>query len=179
MTLTEQNEITLREQDGVLRESLLNSRIMVFSCSAYRSMCDELYEQFQSGASVILYRMGKGFARKLSAAIPKLGGTKQSAIDGFVQLAKMAGWGDIHCRILDETSAECVVHRSPFVLHRTDIGRTSCYFLSGVLASIATDIYKKKFDAQEVECLADGSNNCRFKIHEATEPSSAIHKLKL
>ena len=169
LTLKETDEVTLKEQDGIVRENLLNSRILIFSCSAYRSMCDELYEQFQSGASVILYRMGKGYARKLAAAIPKLGSTEQSAIDGFVHLARLSGWGEIHCRISNETSADCVVRNSPFVLNRPNIGRTSCYFLSGVLAAVASDIYGKKFDAQEIECETQGTAYCRFKIYDVSE----------
>jgi predicted hydrocarbon binding protein len=164
----EQNPIILSEQNGVLMETVLNSRVMLFSCSAYRAMCDELYDQFQSGASVILYRMGKGYARKLSAAIPKFGSTKEGAISGFEQIAKIAGWGEMHCRVVDESRAECVVHHSPFVLRRTGIGHISCYFLSGVLASIATDIYNKRFESQEIECESSGSRYCRFNI-EANE----------
>ncbi len=114
-------------------------------------MCDELYGQFQIGARVVLYRIGKGYAKKLSAAITKLGNTKESAIEGLVRIAKSAGYGEIHYRTRDESSSECVANRSPFVFRRKDVSGTSCHFLSGVLASIAADIYNEKFDAQEVE----------------------------
>lgn len=175
LTLKGADQISLKEQEGVVRENMLNSRVMVFSCSAYRSMCDELYEQFQSGASVILYRMGKGYATKLAAAIPKLGSTEQSAIDGFVKLARLSGWGDVHCKVSSETSADCIVHHSPFVLKRPDIGRTSCYFLSGVLAAVASHIYGKRFDAKEVECEASDSAYCRFKIFAVEEKTDPVH----
>ncbi|MGI0080906.1 MAG: V4R domain-containing protein [Nitrososphaerales archaeon] len=175
MTLKEADQITLGEQEGVLREGLLNSRVMVFSCAAYRSMCDELYEQFQSGASVILYRMGKGYARKLVAVTPKFGSTGESAIDGFIRLARLSGWGDIHCKISNETSVDCIVHHSPFVLRRPDIGRTSCYFLSGVLATVASHIYAKKFEAQEIECETHGTSYCRFKVFQASDQATPSH----
>lgn len=48
------------EDEGTLREMVTNSRIILFSCPAYRSMCDSLYEQFKSRSGVILFRMGQG-----------------------------------------------------------------------------------------------------------------------
>ena len=60
---TEDPSKFLTSENGVLRESLTQARVMLFGCSAYPSMCDALYEQFHSGAGVILYRMGEGYGQ--------------------------------------------------------------------------------------------------------------------
>ena len=137
---------------------------MLFGCSAYRSMCDALYEQFQSGAGVILYRMGEGYGRKVAVAIPITEISREDAIKVFQKLALLAGWGNIKIKILDEKTAECLVQKSPFVLHRNDAGNVSCYFLSGVLSAIASVLFGKKFTTREVSCEITGSSICKFLV---------------
>lgn len=148
----------------VLRESITNARVILFSCSAYRSMCDALYDQFQSGAGVILYRMGEGYAKKLLGAIPKLGLNRDEVIEGFEQLSFLAGWGKLNLRIKEDFSAECVVDKCAFVLRREGIGPTSCYFFSGVLGSVAKELFKQEYRAHEVKCESSGSPVCRFQV---------------
>src|ERR1700719_1028544 len=166
MSYTESELGFIREDHGVLREFLTNSRVMLFGCSAYRSMCDGLYEQFQSGAGVILYRMGEGYGRKVASSIPIADMSREDAIKVFQKLALLAGWGNIKIKILDEKTAECIVHKSPFVLHRKDAGNVSCYFLSGVLSAIASALFAKKFTTREISCEMTGSSVCKFLVTE-------------
>ena len=101
-------------RDGlVLRDSITNARVILMSCSAYRSMCDTLFDQFQSGASVILYQMGQGYAKKLIAASSKMGLSREEIISGFERLAFLSGWGKPKVRIIDENKVECVAEKSP------------------------------------------------------------------
>lgn len=116
------------ENDGNLREILTNSRVILISCPAYRSMCDALYEQFRSGSGVILLRMGQGYARKLTEGISKLNLTTEEAIRVYQKLSYLAGWGSVRIMIEDEKRAMCTVRKSPFVLRRNDVGSTSCFF---------------------------------------------------
>jgi predicted hydrocarbon binding protein len=166
MPLSESESEFIRQDHGVLRESLTDSRVMLLGCSAYRSMCDALYEQFQSGGGVILYRMGEGYGRKLASSIPLADMSREDAIQVFQKLALLAGWGDIKIKILDQKTAECIVHKSPFVLHRKDAGRVSCYFLSGVLSAIASALFTRKFTTREVLCEMSGSAVCKFLVTE-------------
>src|ERR1700730_185524 len=166
MSFNESEAGFIREDRGVLREFLTNSRVMLFGCSAYRSMCDALYEQFQSGAGVILYRMGEGYGRKVAAAIPISEMSREDAIKVFQKLALLAGWGNVKIKILDEKTAECIVHKSPSVLHRNDAGNVSCYFLSGVLSAIASALFRKKFTTREISCEITGGNACKFLVSE-------------
>ncbi|MDG6994661.1 MAG: hypothetical protein JRN52_01955 [Nitrososphaerota archaeon] len=154
----------LKRDDLVLRDTVTDSRVIVMSCSAYRSMCDELYNQFQSGAGVILYRMGEGYASKMFAAFPKLGSSTDDLLRGLERLSYMAGWGRMKARVLDESNMECIAEKSAFVLRRDDIGPTSCYFLSGVLGATASKLFQRQFIAREVSCESGGAKLCRFKI---------------
>ena len=131
-------------------------------------MCDELYNQFQSGAGVILYRMGEGYATKMFAAFPKLGSSTDDLLKGLERLSYLAGWGKIKVRVLDESNMECIAEKSAFVLRRNDIGPTSCYFLSGVLGAIASRLFQKRFISREVSCESSGAKLCRFKIELKT-----------
>ena len=155
----------ITEGDGVLRESITNSRIVIFGCAAYRSMCDSLFEQFQSGSSVILYRMGQGYARKLVETVSKLNLQQEEAIKVYEKLSYLAGWGNVKIKTIDEKKAVCTVRKSAFVLRRSDIGLTSCFFFSGALSTIASSIAGKEFFAKEVECVSGGSEYCKFIIN--------------
>jgi len=164
MSINEDQAGFLREERGVLRESVTNARVMIFSCSAYRSMCDALYDQFLSGASVILYRAGEGYAKKLLSAVPKLGLGREETIKTLQHIAYLSGWGNMKLRSLDQKTLECTVEKCAFVLRRKDISGTSCFFLSGVLGGAASALFEKKFAARELDCEATGSKCCRFQI---------------
>jgi predicted hydrocarbon binding protein len=157
-----------QEHDGILRENMTRARIMLFSCSAYRSMCDSLFEQFQSGAGIILYRMGQGYARKLGEGISKLELSQDDAIKAYQKLSYLAGWGNVKLKVEDEKSAVCTVHKSAFVLRRKDIGSTSCFFFSGALSSIASSILKTEFTTREVQCETGGFEHCKFVITKSS-----------
>jgi predicted hydrocarbon binding protein len=165
MELT-QTQFLTQEHDGILREKITNVRVIIFSCAAYRSMCDSLFEQFQSGAGIILYRMGQGYARKIVEAIEKLDLPEDDAAKMYQKLAYWAGWGNTKIYVEDKNRAFCTIHRSAFVLRRKGIGNTTCFFFSGVMSTIASSILKRDFTAKEVQCEAGGFDHCRFVITE-------------
>ncbi|SRR5579875_622893 len=154
----------LTRDNLVLRDTVTSARVIVMSCSAYRSMCDALFDQFQSGAGVILYRMGEGYSRKLLGAVPKLGVDREQIIKGFERLSYLAGWGKLNLRLRDDLSAECIVEKCAFVLRREGIGPTTCYFFSGVLSSLAKELFKQEYRTKEVRCESSGSPFCKFEI---------------
>jgi predicted hydrocarbon binding protein len=156
-----------QEDDGILRESITNARVIMFSCAAYRSMCDSLFEQFQSGSGIILYRMGQGYARKLTEGISKLELSREEAVKVYQKLSYMAGWGNVKIMVEDEKSGICTVHKSAFVLRRKDVGATSCFFFSGALSTIASSIVGRDFTAREVHCETGGYDYCRFAIQQS------------
>jgi predicted hydrocarbon binding protein len=160
-------EVGLASEDrGILRTSPTNARVILLSCSGYRAMCDLLYEQFQSGAGTILYRMGEGYARKLVSSMPMDEITHEDAFKAFQNLALLAGWGRMNLKILDEKTAECLADDSPFVLYRSDGGHTSCFFLSGVLSGIASAMFKCNFKAVELACKTSRAPLCKFMIKQ-------------
>ncbi len=155
-----------REENGVLRDNMSNRRVIIFSCSAYRAMCDSLYDQFQSGAGVILYRMGEGYGRKLVKGVPQLGMSKEEIVDALGKLAHVAGWGKLTINISENSNGDAVLEDSPFTLRRNDIGPTTCHFMSGVLVGGASELFGMEYKAQEVKCASrDESKVCRFAIH--------------
>ncbi len=156
--------------DGVIREAYTAARVMIWSCSAYRSMCDALYDQFQSGAGVILYRMGEGYGAKLSKAIPTLILSPEMVIQVFEKATSSAGWGKLQLKMADKRSAECIVENSAFLLYRNEIGPVTCHFLAGVLGGVWSGIFGKETKVQEVKCGARGNRKvCKFKLStEAT-----------
>ena len=91
-----------------------------------------------------------------------LGIVTQEVIYGFERLAFLAGWGEMHLRIIDDSTVECVVEKCAFVLRRQDVGSTSCYFFSEVVGAVTSALLDKKFTAKEVECETSSSPPCRF-----------------
>jgi predicted hydrocarbon binding protein len=154
-----------RDEKGVLRDNFSNRRVIIFSCSAYRSMCDALYDQFQSGAAVILYRMGEGYGRKLVKGVPQLGLSREEMIEAFEKLAHSAGWGKISIKITEEKNGEVIVQESAFLLRREDVGPISCHFLAGVLAGGASELLEGEYKGQEIRCASKEAGVCRFRIY--------------
>jgi len=164
--LSEDIGLLARDEAGVLRDTITNARVLVISAAGYRAMADSLFDHFSSGAGVILLRMGEGYARKVLGSFSSVEEPQQQLIEGFQQLAFLAGWGKVNLRISNDAEAECVVEKCAFVLRRSDIGPTSCYFFTGMLSGIGSELMKKKFKAQELKCATGGSSVCKFKIFE-------------
>jgi predicted hydrocarbon binding protein len=158
--------LVARDETGVLRDRVTNARVLVLSTSAYRTMCDELFEQFQSGAGVILYRMGEGYARDLTNLLPKLGATPEEVLRGLKRLGYLGGWGKFNFEVQpgNEDSVDCMVEKSAFLLRREDAGLVTCYFLSGILGTVVGQIFSKKFVAREIRCVSAGAPLCEFRI---------------
>jgi predicted hydrocarbon binding protein len=154
-----------RDEKGELRDSFSNRRVIIFSCSAYRAMCDSLYDQFQSGAGVILYRMGEGYGRKLVKGMPELGLSKEDMVDALSKLSYVAGWGKLTIKVSEDGSSDAVLEESAFTLRREGIGETTCYFMSGVLAGGASEIFGTVYKTQEMKCASRGESKvCRFTV---------------
>ena len=146
-------------------------------------MCDALFEQFQSGAGVILYRMGEGYARKLVEALPRLGISPEEVLQGLKRLGFMAGWGKFQFLVNDDETVNCTVDNSAFVLRREGAGPTTCYFLAGILSAVGTVISGKRYIARETHCSASGEATCAFKLYPDPRESKAggidLRNLKL
>ena len=125
-------------------------------------MCDALFDQFQSGAGIILYRMGEGYATKLIEAFPRLGMSSADVVQGLKSLGFLAGWGKFHFELAGRENVSCRVEQSAFLLRRNDAGPTTCFFLTGILAAIGSVIYNKKFTARETKCASSGQPSCEF-----------------
>ncbi|MDA4130608.1 MAG: hypothetical protein OK457_07540, partial [Thaumarchaeota archaeon] len=151
------------------RETVTGARVMIFSCSAYRSMCDALFDQFQSGAGIILYRMGEGYAAKLIEALPKLGVSPDDIGQALKSLGFLAGWGKFQFELASPENIKCTIEQSAFLLRREDAGPTTCYFFSGILGAVGGEIFKKKFIAKEVECASSGHKRCEFTAFPSTK----------
>ena len=168
--LSGDNGLLHRDEKGDLRDNLSNRRVIIFSCSAYRSMCDALFEQFQSGATVILYRMGEGYGKRLVKGVSQLGQAQEEKLDTFHKLAFLAGWGKINIKVNKDYNGEVIVEESPFLLRRNDIGLTSCHFLSGVLAGAASELFGQACKAVELRCASKSDSPiCRFRIFTKTQ----------
>jgi predicted hydrocarbon binding protein len=153
-----------RDEAGVLRDNFSTRRVIIFSCSAYRSMCDSLYDQFQSGAGIILYKMGEGYGRKLVKGVVQLDLSQNEVIEAFEKLSHLAGWGKIMIKINDQNNIEAAVENSPFMLKREDAGPYSCHFLAGVLGGGASEMFSSEYKALETRCAVKDSGVCKFRI---------------
>jgi predicted hydrocarbon binding protein len=154
-----------RDEKGILRDNFSDRRVIIFSCSAYRSMCDSLYDQFQSGASIILYKMGEGYGCKLVKGLAKLNLPMSDSLGAFQKLSHSAGWGKISIKITNENNFDVIVEDSPFILRREDIGPVTCHFLAGVLGGGASEMMKVEYKAQEIRCASKEAGVCRFRIY--------------
>ena len=157
-------DLIVREEGGMLKDRITSSHVFIFSRSAFRSMQNTLYDKFGSGASVIMYEMGKGYGTKLGTGMLKRGMTPDMAFREIEKFGYLAGWTDSHFRVLSEKEIECVAKNSMFTLERSETRTRSCYFLAGALAGNVSAMLGEDFKAEEIQCTVGGHPVCKFRI---------------
>ncbi len=159
-------DIFLRGKDGTLKDAITQAHVFVLSRASFRSMQNTLYDKFASGASRILYDMGEGYGSKIASLFIKKGLSFEQTMKELERIAYLAGWGNMHFRILDDGRAECIVENSMFSVKREGVPN-SCYFLAGVLGgNMAALRNNHNFFAKEVQCSISGHSFCKFTIEE-------------
>lgn len=129
-------------------------------------MEDRLYNDFGSGASVILFDMGLAYGISLVDGLMKAKcdetARQQNAIDILSGYATVAGWGKVIAPRIEGPDIRVKVISCVFcsnIDQESSEGR--CYFLKGVLSGVAGTIFSVPFTVTESHCSKE---YCEFTL---------------
>jgi len=163
--------------DGLIVDELhfpitvLDERSIVMKIKTIVGSFNRLYEKFGSGASFILYEMGKGAGEdKVKTLNERYDLDKLTAMKVILAERTAKGWGISKIEKFDEEKVEIIItvqelfECAPFKGKNRD---AKSQFFRGYLAGTLSRLFNKPVSVIETECIAKGDQNCKFvgQIH--------------
>lgn len=93
----------------------------------------------------------------------KMGEIEQ--LDFLLELAEVFGMGSIS---VPEFNQEKLVHE--VIINNANANKVQCNHTRGYLAAIFSNSLKKTFECKELQCISNGSENCRFVLDLKINP---------
>jgi predicted hydrocarbon binding protein len=165
-----EKHLIINPEKGEYYDTLYDSPAIILDLFVYRAWHERLYRVFETGASTILFEMGKELGiqsiRKLKEKIKnpvKLAtvGMKHGYLWGWgkfsvskAQLLKMATLGSMTVKVKD-----CFI---PKAMGNT--GQASCHLLRGWIVGAFEAMTGKECVCEETKCASKGDAHCEFKI---------------
>ncbi len=118
-------------------------------------------------ASQILFRSGFEGGSLSSKRYREVFGLSDEEIVHFMlEMGTQIGWGRFELERFDpiEKRIDAKVFHSPFAEAYGSSASPVCHLIRGVLAGMASILFRKQFEGKEVLCLAKGDKYCRFEI---------------
>ena len=139
-------------------------RMFMLSSNAWRTLTNELYKRFSSGAEVIMFDMGVSYSSELVAL---LASTARGAHPGdFKHLLMKNGWGKITVGGDLElgTHLAIVITDCVFCGEDGDIER-NCPFMRGASLGVASALFKSEYKVSS-KCNRNKSeiHVCKFEL---------------
>lgn len=111
------------------------------------------------------YVIGKSVGKNLSDNIRKTGISGSKMIEFMMDLLTMMGVGKVELHEFDVTTKKGEIHIENSITYRKCNGSScSCSVLSGILAGVVSQSYKKDFHVEETGCKMKQADKCIFKI---------------
>ncbi len=91
----------MNSESGFLEDPLLNNlRVLIIDADFYKALRDNLYARFQSGASTILYEMGRGYGEVIAKIIEQNNSGRLEIYHKFIDRGKRQGYGEFRVPLL-------------------------------------------------------------------------------
>lgn len=92
--------------------------------------------------------------------------TDEEVVQFMIRMGPQIGWGRFELETFDPVLKQLRVkiHRSPFAEAYGSSPLPVCHLIRGVLAGMASIVFKKEVRAKELSCLAEGNPFCRFEV---------------
>ncbi len=117
--------------------------------------------------SSILYQSGfQGGTLSSKRYREVFGFSDEEIIRFMVEMGPQIGWGRFELEKFDGNKKVLIVsvYHSPFAEGYGPSSKPVCHMIRGVLAGMASLIFRKEIESKEVSCLARGDEYCRFEI---------------
>jgi len=166
--LLSDEQITIDVAKREYYDSLFDSPVFLLNLKIYRAWHEGLSRVFGTGASTILFEMGKELGVNVIRALQektknpmKLAswGLKHGSLLGWgkfevstTQLLKMATLRTMKVKVYDCFAAKALGHN----------GRASCDLLRGFFSGACQTFVGGTFSCEETKCLSNGDQYCEF-----------------
>jgi predicted hydrocarbon binding protein len=92
--------------------------------------------------------------------------TGRKLVEEYLKFMAISGWGMFSVVKLDENGGEVTCERSAFAEEYPRGDKAVCYFVVGMLSAIVERAFGQRYIIKEIDCLAKGSQRCRFDIRK-------------
>lgn len=115
------------------------------------------------GAFAPFYEAGKSAGSEWVGAFKVKWGLKgREFIKALEEFYAELGWGKLSIQDLKGDELRVIVENSFMARIYGKATMPVCYFLTGYVAGMATELTGRKMDAEETKCLAKGDSYCEF-----------------
>ena len=117
--------------------------------------------------SNILYQSGfQGGTLSSKRYREVFGFSDEEIIRFMVEMGPQIGWGRFELERFDGNKKVLIVrvYHSPFAEGYGRSSKPVCHMIRGVLAGMASFVFRKEIKSEEVSCIARGDEYCRFEI---------------
>jgi len=167
-----EQHLRLDAEKGEYYDVLFDSPAIIMGLFMYRAWHEKLYKVFETGASTILFEIGRelgiyGFQKLKEKVENPLEVASAGMKHGFslgwgkmsmskAQLLKMATLKSMTVKIED-----CFI---PKAIGNT--GQTSCHLLRGFFVGALETMTGRKCSCEETKCIARGDPHCEFQLKQ-------------
>jgi len=167
-----EQHLKLDAEKGEYYDILFDSPAIIMGLFMYRAWHEKLYEVFGTGASTILFEIGRelgvqGF-RKLKEKVKNpLKLASAGLKHGF-----LLGWGKISIsksQLLKMATLKSVTVKIEGCFIPKAIGNTgqaSCHLLRGFFVGALETMMERKCICEETKCISKGDSHCEFQLKQ-------------
>lgn len=115
----------------------------------------------EGAVRAVFVRTGSLFAAE---DIKRFKVTGKQLVEEYLKYMTISGWGMFNVSKLDENGGEVTCERSAFAEEYPRGDKAVCYFVVGILSAVVERAFGQRYMIKEIDCIAKGSQKCRFEI---------------
>jgi len=161
-------QIKLNVAKGEYYDSLFDSPIFLLNLRIYRAWHEGLSRVFGTGASTILYEMGKELGVNVIQIMKAKTKNPLKLASAGLKHASLLGWGEFHVstvqllRMATLRTMKVKVHNCFIARAVGNRGQTSCHLLRGFFTGALQTLAEGTCSCEETKCLSKGDPHCEF-----------------
>jgi len=163
-------QIKINVAKGEYYDSLFDSPIILFNLKIYRAFHEGLSRVFGTGASTILYEMGKELGANVIQSMKKKTKNPLKIASQGLKHASLLGWGEFKvntAQLLKMAALRTMKVKvyNCFIAKAVDNkGQASCHLLRGFFTGALQTLVGGECSCEETRCLSKGDPYCEFVL---------------
>ncbi len=155
-------------ENGLIRRKPDGSRVFAVDSVGWVKLEHELVSTFDTGAAVILQRMGYSYGRHLGKVAKERGASAEDALDHLIQFSREEGWGKLSLNSGDPAlgDARLLVRGCFFCVHWKESATPVCHMLAGLAGGVIDEVTGTTHRILEERCSAKGDPVCELIVEK-------------